>query len=60
MPNISTNNTNSIYKYTAHIKTTTAGDDTPIDIDNIRFKSIICDDNYREFAFPLILLICLL
>ena len=57
MPNISTNNTNSIYKYTAHIKTTTSGDDTPIDIDNIRFKSVICDYNYREFAFPLIYVI---
>ena len=54
MPNISTSNTNSIYKYSAQIVTTFPGDDSPTTIDNIRFKYIVADYNYDRFNFPLI------
>ena len=43
MANISTSNTNSIYKYTAQIVTTFENDDNPVTIEFIRFKSIIID-----------------
>lgn len=54
MANISTSNTNSIYKYTAQIVTTFENDDNPVTIEFIRFKSIIIDYNYDGFNFPLI------
>ena len=54
MPNISTSNTNSIYKYTAQIVTTFENDENPITIDFLRFKSIVIDYNYSAFNFPLI------
>ena len=54
MPNISTSNTNSIYKYTAQIVTTFENDDNPLTIDFLRFKSIVIDYNYSNFNFPLI------
>lgn len=54
MPNISTSNTNSIYKYNAQIMITFPGDDSPTIIENIRFKYIITDYNYDQFNFPLI------
>lgn len=54
MPNISTSNTNSIYKYTAQIVTTFENDENPLTIDFLRFKSIIIDYNYNNFNFPLI------
>ena len=54
MPNISTSNTNSIYKYLAQISVTFKGDSTPTIIENIRFKYVITDYNYDEFNYPLI------
>lgn len=54
MPNISTSNTNSIYKYTAQISVTFDGDSSATIIESIRFKYIITDYNYDEFNYPLI------
>lgn len=54
MPNISTSNTNSIYKYTAQITVTFPEDDEPTIIENMRFKYVVVDENYDEFNFPLI------
>ena len=54
MPNISTNNTNSIYKYTAQLSATFPGDDEPTVIENLRFKYIVVDENYDQFNYPLI------
>ena len=54
MPNISTSNTNSIYKYTAQIITAFENDEDPLTIDFLRFKSIIIDYYYEGFNFPLI------
>ena len=54
MANLSTTNTNSIYKYTAQIETTFEGDSESTIIENMRFKYIVNDYNYDEFNFPLI------
>lgn len=54
MPNISTSNTNSIYKYTAQIVSTFENDDNPITINFLKFKSIVIDYYYSKFNFPLI------
>lgn len=54
MPNISTSNSNQIYKYVAQITTTFKNDQSPTTIDQLRFKSIIVDYNYDEYNFPLI------
>ena len=54
MPNISTSNTNAIYKYTAQISATFPGDSEVTVIEDLRFKYVIVDYNYDEFNFPLI------
>ena len=54
MANISTSNTNSIYKYTAQIVTAFKGDEDPTTIEFIKFKSIIVDRYFDAFNFPLI------
>lgn len=54
MPNISTSNTNSIYKYTAQISTMFDDLEEQLTFDFLRFKSIVIDYNYAGFNFPLI------
>lgn len=54
MGNISTTNTNTIYKYTAELRTNFDNDKNPVVIDQIRFKSIAIDYNYDKYNFPLI------
>ena len=43
MPNISTNNKNSIYKYTGTITTLFKNDKDPLTIAGIRIKSMVID-----------------
>ena len=53
MANISTTNTNSIYKYNTTI-TLAFDEENPIELDNLHVKGIVIDYNYDEQNFPLI------
>lgn len=53
MPNISTTNTNSIYKYNASI-TLAFDEENPIEIDKLHIKGVVIDYDYDEKNFPLI------
>ena len=53
MPNISTTNTNSIYKYNATI-TLAFDEENPIEIDNLHILGIVIDYDYSTKNFPLI------
>ena len=54
MPNISTNNKNSIYKYTGTITTLFKNDKDPLTIAGIRIKSMVIDYDYDRHNIPLI------
>lgn len=54
MSNISTSNPNAIYKYYCNIQTAFDGDDDPLTIANMRFRSIVIDYNFISYNFPLI------
>ena len=53
MPNISTTNTNSIYKYSPSI-TLPFDEQNPITVDSTFIKGIVIDYSYEENNFPLI------
>ena len=53
MPNISTTNTNAIYKYSASI-TLPFDEENPVEVDSTFIKGIVIDYNYDENNFPLI------
>lgn len=54
MPNISTSNRNTIYKYTGSITTLFKEDTEPLIINSLRLKSIVIDYSYDKNNFPLI------
>ena len=54
MGNISTTNTNAIYKYTCTILTAFKNDKDPLTINNMRVRTLTIDYNYDAHIFPLI------